>query len=230
MQMGSNVWARYILAAVMSVLFMVACSSGTRHATPSSTRPPSGPVNLVAAPAELRNECAAAANQLGFAVPCPAQVPKAAGRGMRCPVPESAMPAPCVGLEGLPPHPAFGLDFSGFDVPSGYQGVDGKAMGHLYIEARPRGESPPSPCIGARRLGTIAAGRWTANEYSCSSDTLAVQREARHGEGAYLGHLLFAWSQDGIDYIASAHGHTIVNRDLLVQLVGSMTLIPPTNR
>ena len=50
-----------------------------------------------------------------------------------------------------------------------------------------------------------------------------------HGEGAHAGHLLLEWNQDGIDYLASAHGHTATNLILLKQLVSSMTLIPPTS-
>ena len=42
---------------------------------------------------------------------------------------------------------------------------------------------------------------------------------------ARAGHLLFEWNQDGIDYLASAHGHTSVNRDLLEKVVSSMELV-----
>jgi hypothetical protein len=48
-----------------------------------------------------------------------------------------------------------------------------------------------------------------------------------HGEGAHAGHLLVEWTDSGIDYIASAHGHTAANLDLLKRLVGSVRLIPP---
>jgi hypothetical protein len=134
---------------------------------------------------------------------------------------------PCLGLEGLPPYPVFGLEFSGFDVPADYVGVDGRATGHLAIEARPEADSPPTPCVGGTRLGKVAVGLWTATEFTCPNDSVTVQREARHGEGTYAGHLLLEWNQSGVDYIASAHGHTTVNRELLRQLVTSMNLIPP---
>jgi hypothetical protein len=136
---------------------------------------------------------------------------------------------PCVGLEGLPPYPVFALDFSSFDVPSGYVGVDNKAVGHVFIEARHRRESPASPCIGGRRFGSVVAGRWTVVFYRCSADALFVQRRARHGEAVYLGHILFEWTDNGIDYIASAHGDTQVNRNLLLQHIDAMTLVPPTH-
>ena len=146
---------------------------------------------------------------------------------MACHPPVGASTTPCVGREGLVGYPVFGLEFSAFDVPGGYVGIDGKAYGHVFIEARRQSDSPPRPCIGATQTGAVAAGRWNTIAYRCSNDTLAVQRAAAHGEGAYQGHTLLTWNQDGIDYIASAHGQTAVNRDLLVRLVQSMGLIPP---
>jgi len=130
-------------------------------------------------------------------------------------------------LEGLPPYPAFFLEFTGFDVPAAYVGINGKAMGHVAVEARPQRESPPRPCIGGRRLGNVVVSRWTAIEYRCSKDSNRVGRQARHGEGAHLGHLLLEWSQQGTDYIASAHGHTTTNLDLLKKPITSMALIAP---
>jgi hypothetical protein len=148
---------------------------------------------------------------------------------MSCPTPQGASPAPCIGLEGLPPYPVFFLDFTGFDVPTKYIGVDRKAMGHVAVEARPQRESPPRPCIGGRRVGNVVVSQWTAIEYRCSKDNNRVERYARHGEGAHVGHLLLEWSQEGTDYIASAHGHTTANLDLLKKLISSMTLIAPGN-
>jgi hypothetical protein len=185
-------------------------------------------VTLVAASAQLASECAAAADQLGFAVPCPSQVPSVDGHAMACPEPVGQNTTPCVGREGLAGYPVFALDFSGFDVPDGYVGIDGNASGHVFIEARRQSDSPQQPCIGATHSGTVVAGRWNTIAYRCSNDSLAVQRAATHGEGAYQGHTLLTWDQGGIDYIASAHGQTAPNRDLLVRLVQSMTLIPPT--
>jgi hypothetical protein len=150
-----------------------------------------------------------------------------AGKGMSCPPPVGAALGTCFGLAGLPPYLVFFLEFSGFDVPADYVGVDGKAMGHLIIEASPQVDSPPNPCVRGTRLGDVAVGLWTATEFTCPNNSVIVQREARHGEGAHAGHLLFEWNQSGIDYIASAHGHTSVNRELLRLVVTSITLIPP---
>jgi hypothetical protein len=217
-----------VLLLVVIGIVGAACSSGSQRSTPSSTtRQPAALVNLVPASAELRGQCAAAANRLRFAVPCPTQVPARAGMGMSCPRPQGAALGPCLGLEGAPPYPVFGLDLSGFDVPADYVGVDGKALGHLVVEARPHVDSPPNPCVGGTVLGNVALGLWTPTELTCPNAGVMVQREAMHGEGAHAGHLLFEWNQDGIEYIASAHGPTRVNRELLRQVVTSMTLIGP---
>jgi hypothetical protein len=213
--------------AIIAILSLSGCTAGSSKASPASSAG-QAEVHLVAATAELGNECAAAADALGFAVPCPAQVPSIDGRAMTCPPLVGAATSPCVGSEGLPPYHVFALDFSGFDVPAGYFGVDGNPVGHIAIEARPHNQSPPSPCVGAVALGPVIAGSWTTAAFNCSNDTLEVQRAAMHGEGTYAGHTMLAWSQDGIDYIVSAHGQTTVNRDLLVRLVNATTLTPPS--
>ena len=124
--------SRHPLSQPVLILFVIlivasACSSGSHHSTPSSTTHQSATlVSLVPAPAELRGECATAANRLGFAVPCPTLVPAMAGKSMSCPPPMGAALGPCLGLEGLTPYPVFGLEFIGFDVPLDYVGVDGK--------------------------------------------------------------------------------------------------------
>jgi hypothetical protein len=145
---------------------------------------------------------------------------------MSCSAPEGAAATlpPCVGFES-DGQLGFFLQLAGFDVPSNYIGVDGRAAGHLLVEARPHRASPTRPCIGARELGTVTVGAWTTIEYGCPVDSPLVEREATHGEGAYAGHLMLAWSRSGIDYIASIHGLTNVNLIVLRHLVASMTLV-----
>jgi hypothetical protein len=145
---------------------------------------------------------------------------------MSCPAPEGAAATlpPCVGFES-DGQLAFFLQLAGFDVPSNYVGVDGRAAGHMLVEARPHRASPTRPCIGARELGTVTIGALTTIEYGCPVDSPLVEREATHGEGAYAGHLLLTWSRTGIDYIASIHGVTSVNLTFLRQLVASIGLV-----
>src|SRR5260370_31900537 len=173
---------RRALPLLAAVVLAAVCSSGSPQAPPSPSR-----VKLDAAPGELRSECAAAADQLGFAVPCPDRVPATAGRGMSCPPPSGAMPAPCVALEGLSQYPVFFLEFTGFDVPPEYVGIDDKAMGHVAVEARPQRESPPRPCIGGKRLRNGAVSQWTAAEYGRPKGTHRVHRPSMHGEGSHAG-------------------------------------------
>ncbi len=185
-------------------------------------------VPLVAAPAALARQCFAAATKIGFAVPCPALIPALRGRALSCPPSEGGAAAlpPCVGFES-DGQLGFFLQLAGFDVPPNYVGVDGRADGHMLVEARPHRASPSRPCIGAKKLGTVTAGTWTTVEYGCPVDSPLIEREATHGEGAYTGHLLLTWSHGGIDYLASLHGVTNVNLTVLEQLVAAMTLVAP---
>jgi hypothetical protein len=132
-----------------------------------------------------------------------------------------------VGLEGLLSYPVFFLNLVGFDVPAGYIGVDGRPVGHMTVEARRQSEGPSDPCIGGVDLGTVKVGPRTTKEYLCPKDSVLVQREARHGEGAYVGHLVLEWVEGGTQYIVSAHGHTTANLVLLRRFVGSIALIDP---
>ena len=129
---------------------------------------------------------------------------------------------PCGGRAG--DTAVFFLEFVGFDVGPDYVGMDGKPHGHVTVAAAPHRDAPP--CFGTV-VGTVALPTRTATEYRCTNDTLRVQRDARHGEGAYVGHLLLTWRQDGIDYTVSAHGHTAVNLALVKRLAGSLDLLAP---
>jgi hypothetical protein len=146
---------------------------------------------------------------------------------MSCPAPIGAELAPCVGLEGVTDYRVFLLDFEHFDVPRRYVGVDGKAVGHVFIEARKATEAPTKPCIGGVRTGTTKVRSWRATIFLCPNDSPYIERVARHGEGANVGHVLLDWRVGGADYIASAHGHSTSNLSLLRDLADSMTLVQP---
>jgi hypothetical protein len=127
-------------------------------------------------------------------------------------------------LAGAPPYPTFFLELARFDVGPTYRGVDGKAVGHLLVSATALRQAPTHPCIG-KVTGGFSISQRRITEYRCSDDALTVQRQARHGEGAHLGHLLLEWKQGGVDYVVSAHGYSSVNLALLRRLVASMTLV-----
>jgi hypothetical protein len=81
------------------------------------------------------------------------------------------------------------------------------------------------PCVGGRRSGTIEIKRWRTILYVCPMDSSYIEPVARHGEGANVGHVLLDWRVNGVEYVASAHGHTTANGALLRRLVGSVTLL-----
>jgi hypothetical protein len=132
-----------------------------------------------------------------------------------------------VGLEGVTQYRVFILDFTHFDVPRGYVGIDGKPVGHVSIEARKAIDAPTRPCIRGVRTGTTTVRSWRATIYVCPHDSPYIERVARHGEGDYVGHIVLEWRAGGVDYVASAHGHTTANLRLLRELVGSVTLVQP---
>ena len=230
-----NPLAKQCVSVFMIILTVSACSN-VRSPTGKSKGPQASALHaspqvpaLVAAPDLLITECAAAALRLGYPVPCAQIVPSLSGEGMSCPHPVGAATSvPCVGLEGSIPYSVFFLDFTGFVVPPGYIGIDGKPDGHVTLEARPTADSPPKPCIGGTFLGTVKVGTWIAKEYVCPNDSLRVEREAQHGEGAYVGHLVLEWQVSGTQYIISAHGHTTANLALLERLGGSIKLTAPS--
>ncbi len=218
--MGMSCSARW--GAVVFLISIAACSgseSARSQAADSS-------VPLVAAPPEFRGQCAVAAEQLGFAVPCLSQVPEVRDHGIVCPPsPDAALP-PCTGRAGVLRYPIFFMDVNEFRVGPGYAGVDGKPVGHVTISGTKHEDSPGPPCFGTV-TGTFQITDKTVTEYSCTNDSLQVQRNAQHGEGAYVGHLLLAWSANGIDYAVSAHGHTRANLTLVKRLVASITYSAP---
>ena len=220
----------FMVILIASACSNISASAGMPNGPQASALQPSAQVPpLVAAPNLLTTECAAAALRLGYPVPCPQIVPSLSGEGMPCPQPVGAATAvPCVGLEGSPPYSVFFLEFTGFAVPPDYIGVDGKPDGHVTLEARPTADSPPKPCIGGTFLGTVKVGIWKTKEYVCPNDSLRVEREARNGEGVYVGHLALEWQVKGTQYIISAHGHTTANLALLRRLGGSIELTAPS--
>lgn len=211
-------------AFAVALLVSVAACSGSNS---SRSKPLDSSVPLVPASEELRGQCTAAANRLGFAVPCPSQVPKVQGRGIVCPPNRDAALPPCTGSAGVLQYPTFFIDVNGFRVGPGYVGVEGKPIGHLTITAGKHEDSPGPPCFGVV-VGAFPIRDRAVTEYRCANDSLRVQRDARHGEGAYIGHLLLAWSANGIDYAVSAHGHTKANLALLKRLAASVKSTAPT--
>jgi len=213
------------LVAVAVILISAASPAGSASA--SHLQRSSIYVRLVPAPPTLTAQCADAAKLVQFAVPCPSLVPSKNGVAMGCAAPVGPQPAPCVGFEGVTLSRIFDIEWENFDVPRGYIGIDGKATGHAFIEARKASDAPAKPCISGTRAGTMQVRSWRTAIYVCPNDSAYIERVARHGEGANVGHVVLEWRAGGVDYFASAHGHTNANLRLLGQLVASVTLVQP---
>ena len=54
-----------------------------------------------------------------------------------------------------------------------------------------------------------------------------IERLARHGEGAYAGHLTLTWAVDGIEYLVSSHGYGTASEDLAIQIARGIDLVEP---
>ena len=214
-----------VFVAVFTFSLVSLASSSAEALGPGQLQRSSARVQLVSAAPSLMSQCAAAATLVQIPVPCPSLVPAQNGEALGCPAPVGAQVAPCVGLEGATEYRVFFLNFEDFDVPRGYVGIDGKPVGHLFLEARRLVDAPKVPCVGGRRSGAIDIKGWRTILYVCPRDSPYIERVARHGEGANVGHVLLDWRVNGVEYIASAHGHTTANVALLRRLVGSLTLV-----
>jgi hypothetical protein len=117
------------------------------------------------------------------------------------------------------------LEWSDFDVPSTFAGVDGKPIGHVIISAALVRDSAPRPCIGAVKVGTFVVLGAEAADYRCPPDSPLIQRTAQHGEGAYTSHVLLDWQSNGIEYLVSSHGYGPASVSLMEQLAASLTLV-----
>jgi hypothetical protein len=126
----------------------------------------------------------------------------------------------CVG----PEHDFF-LEWNGFDVPSTFVGVDGKAVGHVIIRAGLVRDSAQRPCIGGVTIGTFLVLGAKSTIYRCPPDSPLIERTALHGEGAYTSHVLLDWQSDGIDYLVSSHGYGTASVTLMKQLAASLELV-----
>jgi len=75
-----------VAAVVMATPLVAACDGNARVSKDGLRQP----VRLVQAPSTLTDQCANAANLLGFPVPCPRMVPHFAGKAMSCRPPNPA--------------------------------------------------------------------------------------------------------------------------------------------
>jgi hypothetical protein len=121
----------------------------------------------------------------------------------------------------------FFIEWTGFDVPEDFVGVDAKPAGHVIIAAAPLRDSPAVPCIDAIPVKHLLVGGSTAAEFRCPPDSPRIERLAQHGEGAYAGHMTLVWSAHGIEYLVSSHGYGIASENLVTLLARTIVLVDP---
>jgi hypothetical protein len=164
-------------------------------------------VRLVLSSSGLRRQCREAADFLGFAVPCPmllpASWPGAAPR--RFCDPEFL----CVSGD------EFLFEEHRLVVPPDDLGVDGQ--GRLAIAAAKDVAAFSVACLGGLKVATIEVHGTRGNLYECS-----------HQAGAHLGGVMLRWRDAGVVMAVSLHGHSELNRRLLVVLAAHTEAVLPS--
>lgn len=209
------------VVAAIAVAWLASCSSSdqgdasTGQTTDVSSLDPSiaGSVPLMPASPTLASQCQDAAAELGFAVPCPSNVPTVHGAPVGC-------DDGCVSLAGGDEtlHRLFSMDIADFD--------GGEELGevrHARVEARRVTDAPPVACYRGTDMGRIDGLSVAVLDCPERSDESAAN--TRHGEGAHAGHLLGYWDAEGIRYVVSVHGKSAASRTLLEHLIASIELV-----
>jgi hypothetical protein len=216
-----------LLLVLVGSVGAVAASCDERTPTPASgdagsslssePTPPqqAGYFELVHTSRALRTGCRQAARILGFSVPCPVRLPKTL-ESVVCGIPAEFSGAEITPKKGC----AFGREFllepASLVLPPNYRGVDGEPVAHFLIEAT-RLDVPACAEVDAKQELTLRNS--VASLVACSE----------HAHSLHQGHLVLQWREGGITYRLSIHGHTEVNRQLLMDVVGHLIMIPPRN-
>jgi hypothetical protein len=164
---------------------------------------------LLPTTAELRRQCAVAAERLAITVPCPTQLPGTNGETPSC---EDS----CTFTD---PYPLFVIHAQDFDTAS-TTGLDDEVR-HVVIEARPASDAPRIPCTDStiRDHETIGGDKVTV--YTCRGGS------TRYGEGIHLDHTLLAWRRPGARYAVSVHSDTTEALSMLQQIVRTIRYVGP---
>lgn len=180
-----------------------AARAGDPLAPPPSGAKDIGGVYLVPAAPSLARLCRRAARHADLTVLCPRLVP-GAGDEVFCSAGASCIAPGVFVLEG---------SFAG---PPGYVGA-APGQGHLWVIAYTRrsGSWPRDTLTGGTSTGrTTARGR------------PAVWISFPPGSDLNSGHIALRWRADGTTYAVSLHGHTSLNRRLVLAI--ARDLVPVT--
>lgn len=168
-----------------------------------------GGVSLVPASSWLRRQCRPAADRLGFAVPCPTLLP--------VPSPGAAPPTLCDPRFLCGPEVGFLFEEDGFMAPRGYVGVDGRPRGRLALAAARQVTAFPVACLGGRTVARIQVHGMRGGLFECPAEA-----------GAHFGGVLLRWRERGVVVAVSLHGHTELNRRLVMVLAAHVELVLPS--
>jgi hypothetical protein len=168
-----------------------------------------GGIHLVPASSGLRRQCREAANLLGFVVPCPTLLPASS---------PGAVPRQfCDPQFFCVPEDGFLFEERRLVPPPDYVGVEGQRRRRLAIAAAPRVAAFPVACLGGLKVATIKVRGTRGDLYECSPEA-----------GAHFGGVLLRWRDAGVVMAVSLHGHSELNRRLVVTLAAHMELVPPS--
>ncbi|HXQ59294.1 MAG TPA: hypothetical protein VN799_04325 [Acidimicrobiales bacterium] len=189
-------------------------------------------VTLVHVTAGQRGRCQTAADQLGFAVPCPTLVPD--------PIALSESAASCAGADLECGRPSIGItrpyfiwNQYNFQVPATYVGVPdetsvlGGPLGHFIIYAGSNlntrrmpgpAQAVPSYCAAVKQAHKTEVHGSVATLYTCADSSNGTSVELD------VGHELLVWKQSGVTCEVSLHGHSRTN-ELLDFLIAEETVM-----
>lgn len=214
-----GVLAATVLVAALIVTGRVQPVPGLRASTGAATVPAAAPspaarlelggVQLVPTSGGLRRQCLEAADLLGFAVPCPTLLPASP--------PGAVSRSFCDPRFLCGPEDGFLFEQRRLVLPPDHVGVDGRGRGRLAIAAAPRASAFPVACLGGLRVATIEVRGTPGDLYECPSEA-----------GAHVGGVLLRWRDAGVVMAVSLHGHSELNRRLVVALAAHMEPVPPS--
>lgn len=161
-------------------------------------------IEFTSASQALVDDCRDAAEQLGFAVPCPMEHPIRSGP-VRCVAPSEPGSADVQADEGCGLAGAFVLSINGI-------GADrtAESISHFVIEGtRLDGPDRRRGCQGEpARLGPHQGHVGTC-------------------DGIHTDHVAAFWDRDDVRYVVSAHGDSEVRRRVVQRVASATELVPP---
>lgn len=163
-------------------------SEGSESGAP--TESPMEEQQMSPIPSSLRDQCANAAEVLGFPVPCPGQLPvprlpRSAEAACPASIRQPPVGVPCI----------FGDVFL-FEYLD-YQSVDPlDGVSHLVIRAVAT-QPGDGPCVGGRSVGAVAIGSRSAQRIECPT-----------GSGLHSGHSVLHWNDESVGIVVSVYGHS----------------------